>query len=129
LHGRSCGDYSELDEYLKEHPDFWKNMKTDGVKQKTKSTTRTKKKIPQEQIGKEEKGKRRRDSPINQSKESEAEEEATDRVIVPENILQRKDNINSQEGLCNTVDDSNGSKVDVSNWVKLSHLVSRKLSD
>jgi hypothetical protein len=114
---------------LKEHPDFWKNMKAESVKQKAKSTTRTKKKIPQEQIGKEEKGKRRRDSPKNPSKEGEAAEEATDRVIVPENNLQRIDNIISQEGLCNTVDDSNGSKVDVSNWVKLSHLVSRKLSD
>jgi len=104
-------------------------MKTEGVKQKTKSTTRTKKKIPQEQIGKEEKGKRRRDSPKNQSKEGEAEEEATDLVIVPEINLRRKDSINSQEGLRNTVDDPNGSKVDVSNWVKLSHLVSRKFFD
>jgi hypothetical protein len=46
--------------------------------------------IPQEQIGKEEKEKRRRDSRKNQSKEGgcEAEEEATDRVIVPEYNLQ-----------------------------------------
>ena len=105
-------------------------MKTEGVKQQTKSTARTKKKIPQEQIGTKEKRKRRRDSPKNQSKEGEAEEEeGTNRVIVPEYNLQRKVNINSQEGLCNTVDDSNGPKVDVSNWVKLSHLVSRKLFD
>ena len=104
-------------------------MKTEGVKPQTKSITRTKKKIPQEQIGTKGKRKRRRDSPKNQSKEGEAKEEGTNRVIVPEYNLQRKDNINSQEGLCNTVDDSNGPKVDVSNWVKLSHLVSRKLFD
>jgi hypothetical protein len=27
---KNCSDYTELDEYLKEHPDFWKNMKTEG---------------------------------------------------------------------------------------------------
>jgi hypothetical protein len=105
------------------------NTNTEVVKQKTKSIKRTKKKIPQVQIGKEEKEKRRRDSPKNQRKEGEVEEEATDRVIIPENNIQRKDNINSQEGHCNNTDDSNGLKVDVSNWVKLSHLVSRKLFD
>ncbi|OEU06736.1 hypothetical protein FRACYDRAFT_253489 [Fragilariopsis cylindrus CCMP1102] len=42
FYGRDPGKYSELDKYLKEHPDFWKNMKTKSVKQQTKSTTRTK---------------------------------------------------------------------------------------
>ena len=30
MHGKNSGNYSELDEYLKEHPDFWKNMKTES---------------------------------------------------------------------------------------------------
>ena len=30
MHGTNSGNYSELDEYLKEHPDFWKNMKTES---------------------------------------------------------------------------------------------------
>ena len=30
MHGENSGNDSELDEYLKEHPDFWKNMKTEG---------------------------------------------------------------------------------------------------
>ena len=30
MHGKNSGNYSELDEYLKEHPDFLKNMKTES---------------------------------------------------------------------------------------------------
>ena len=45
MHGKNSGNYSELDEYLKEHPDFWKDMKTesDAVTATSLSSASTKK--------------------------------------------------------------------------------------